>query len=137
MAYQKKLSEQDNKYRAELISYVTSLYLNNGWDEADINYPMLTAQMKHMVDDGINYAWLLYTLQYMIETIEFNVFEGMDNGSILNLIPFYYPQAKEFWHKCNQIKNMVNENFDTEEKTNVVSVKKNDIRNFHFKNIDF
>jgi hypothetical protein len=75
-----------------------------------------------MTDDKtLNYAQVSYIIKYMVDILEMNLFDDSFNGTILNLVPYYINEAKEFCIKCKDIRKMASE-FDFEDKVRVVKV---------------
>lgn len=81
-----------------LTDYIQELYINNGYDRSKINWLLIIKQVKNLLKE--NKSWkhsgIKYTLWYMVEILEMNLFNGEFNGSILNLVPYYYNEAKDF-----------------------------------------
>jgi len=58
---------------------------------------VISAQMKNYLVDGLTYAGMRLTLDYLVNIKEVNLFNEQYAGSILNLIPFSYDEAKNFY----------------------------------------
>ena len=65
------------------------------------------SQVKNMIDqNGYKYTGITLTLHYMIDIKGINLFSSNEfNGSILNLVPFYYEEAKQNYIETKQIEN--------------------------------
>lgn len=118
-----KLSDKDKEDYSKLLDYIQSLYLQQGYSKTQIPFKVITAQIKQIMSDDktLNYAQLSYILKYMVEILELNLFNEEFNGSILNLVPYYINEAREFCIKCKDIRKMASE-FDFEDKVRVVKV---------------
>lgn len=119
-----KKHERLKKDRNDYLDYVQSIYVNQGYDKNSINWNILTAQTKNLMDENKDwtYAQMKYTLWYMNEVEHVNLFSEQSNGSILSLLSFYFTQSKEFCLKQREIINAVKE-FDF--KDEVVKIHKN------------
>lgn len=114
--------------RRLLTDYIQEQFVNQGWDKHDINWKIMTAQVKNMQEENpnLNYNWIRYCLWYLIEIKESNLFDENFNGSILNLVPFVYQEAYQYWKDTRAIKESVkNLSYDLSEQTKVVSVNCN------------
>ena len=120
--YSKPKPIVENPYN-KLLDYIQSLYLSQGYTKQQIPFKVITAQIKQIMteDKTLNYAKLLYVIKYMVDILEMNLFDDSFNGTILNLVPYYINEAREFCIKCKDIRKMASE-FDFEEKVRVVKV---------------
>ena len=120
--YEKPKPIVENPYN-KLLDYIQSLYLSQGYTKQQIPFKVITAQIKQIMseDKTLNYAQLKYTLKYMVEILQMNLFDESFNGTILNLVPYYINEAKEFCIKCKDIRKMASE-FDFDDKVKVVKV---------------
>lgn len=118
-----KLSDEDKKSYKTLLDYIQSLYLSQGYTKQQIPFKVITAQIKQIMteDKTLNYAQLLYVIKYMVDILQMNLFDESFNGTILNLVPYYINEAREFCIKCKDIRKMASE-FDFEDKVKVVKV---------------
>ena len=118
-----KLSDKDKESYKSLLNYIQSLYLSQGYTKQQIPFKVITAQIKQIMteDKTLNYAQLLYVIKFMIDILEMNLFDDSFNGTILNLVPYYINEAREFCIKCKDIRKLASE-FDFEEKIRVVKV---------------
>ena len=118
-----KLSDEDKKSYKSLLDYIQSLYLSQGYTKPQIPFKVITAQIKQIMteDKTLNYNQLIYVIKYMVDILEMNLFDESFNGTILNLVPYYINEAREFCIKCKDIRKMASE-FDFEEKIRVVKV---------------
>ena len=123
---QPKLSDKEKEDYTRLTDYIQLLYVNQSYDKKDINWAILTAQIKNMMSDdkSLTYAQLKYILWYMVEILELNLFNEEFNGSILNLVPYYIQEAKEFCLKCKDIRESV-KGFDFTDEIRIVRVSGN------------
>ena len=120
--YEKPKPIVENPYN-KLLDYIQSLYLSQGYTKQQIPWKVITAQIKQIMteDKTLNYAQLKYTLKYMVDILQMNLFDESFNGTILNLVPYYINEAREFCIKCKDIRKMASE-FDFEDKVKVVKV---------------
>ena len=118
-----KLSDKDKESYKSLLDYIQSLYLSQGYTKQQIPFKVITAQIKQIMseDKTLNYNQLLYVIKYMVDILEMNLFDDSFNGTILNLVPYYINEAREFCIKCKDIRKMASE-FDFEDKVRVVKV---------------
>lgn len=118
----------------KLTDYILSVYLNAGYSKNQINWTLLMSQVSNMIKKHKNdkdsngnikpwkYTDIKYTLKYMINIKEMNLFNDDFNGSILNLVEFEYNNAKEYYRQTQEIKDSIkNFNFNDE----VTIIKKN------------
>lgn len=120
---QPKLSDKDKEEYAKLLAYIQSLYIQQGYDKQQIPFKVITAQIKQIMteDKTLTYAQVSYIIKYMVETLEMNLFDDSFNGTILNLVPYYINDAREFCLKCKEIKKLASE-FDFSDNVRVVKV---------------
>lgn len=120
---QPKLSEKDKEEYSKLLEYIQSLYLQQGYAKQQIPFKVITAQIKQIMteDKTLSYAQLLYIIKYMVEILEMNLFDESFNGTILNLVPYYINEAREFCLKCKEIRKMASE-FDFTDSVKIVKV---------------
>ena len=123
---QPKLSDKEKEDYKILTNYIQSLYIQQGFDKSDIKWVIMTSQIKNMMSENksLTYAQLKYILWYMVEILELNLFNEEFNGSILNLVPYYIQEAKEFCLKCKDIRESV-KGFDFSDDIRVVRVSGN------------
>lgn len=103
------------KYRLQLTDRIKELYEQRGEEP---NYRMIMSQVKNMREEyGYNYGSILYTLNYMINK-GVNIFKENVNGSIMNLVPFYYDEAKRYCEELQKFKHQIQDfKFTQNEKT--------------------
>ena len=118
-----KLSDKEKEDYVKLTDYIQLLHIQNGIDKNSIKWNIMTAQIKNYMADNksLTYAQIKYVLFYMVEILELNLFDESFNGTILNLVPYYINEAKEFCIKCKDIKKLANE-FDFTENVKIVKV---------------
>ena len=112
----------ENPYN-KLNDYIQSLYLSQGYTKQQIPWKVITAQIKQIMseDKTLNYAQLLYVIKYMVDILQMNLFNEEFNGTILNLVPYYINEAREFCIKCKDIKKLAKE-FDFSNDVKIVKV---------------
>ena len=130
-----KLSDEDKKSYNKLLDYIQSLYLSQGYTKQQIPFKVITAQIKQIMteDKTLNYNQLLYVIKYMVDILEMNLFDDSFNGTILNLVPYYINDAREFCLKCKEIKKLASE-FDFSDNVRVVKVgsRSNKVKEMEF-----
>ena len=106
--------------REKCTDYIQSLYMEQGYSKGSINWALIGSQLSNLLKENITwkYSTIKYTLWYMKEIKEMNLFDA-SQGSILNLVPFYVEEAKEYYYQTMEIKKEL-ENFDFSEETKVV-----------------
>lgn len=115
----KQLQENKIKYKAPktdkngepndrrlLTDYIQKIFVDEGWDKHDINWTLITAQIKNIQKENpkLNCNWIRYCLWYLIEIKHQNLFNDEFNGSILNLVPFTYIEALNYYKETKRIK---------------------------------
>lgn len=122
-----KLSDKDKEDYVKLTQLIQDLYIQQGYDKRSIPFPMIASQIKNILSDNKDYKYsgITYTLNYMVNTLELNLFNEESNGSILSLVPYYYNEARDFCIKCAEIKKLANE-FDFTPNIRVVKVGNRD-----------
>lgn len=112
--------------RRMLTDYIQEQFVNQGWDKHDINWTLMTAQIKNIQEKNpnLNYNWIRYCLWYLVEIKKQNLFNEEFNGSILNLVPFVYTEAYNYWKETKSIKSQTQDY--TEDKVIRVIKKKTD-----------
>ena len=120
---QPKLSDKDKEEYTKLTDYIQYLYIQQGIDKQKIPWKVITAQIKQIMteDKTLTYAQLSYIIKHMVEILEMNLFDDSFNGTILNLVPYYINEAREFCLKCKEIKKLASE-FDFSDNVRVVKV---------------
>ena len=120
---QPKLSDKDKEEYAKLLEYIQSLYIQQGYSKPQIPFKVITAQIKQIMteDKTLTYSQVSYIIKYMVEILEMNLFDDYFNGTILNLVPYYINDAREFCLKCKEIKKLASE-FDFSDDVRVVKV---------------
>jgi len=93
----KKNTDGVENERRKLTDAILDIYVKNGIDKHTINWKVISAQMKNYLVDGLTYAGMRLTLDYLVNIKEVNLFNEQYAGSILNLIPFSYDEAKNFY----------------------------------------
>lgn len=129
-----KYEPAENTYRRNLTDYIQSLYLDEGYDKREINWTLICSQIKNLIEQNkYKYTGILLTLKYMKEIKELNLFDDNFNGSILNLVPFYFEETKQNYMETKRIKDEV-ENFDFKE--NIIVIHKSIKKEKKYKEID-
>lgn len=109
--------------REKCTDYIQSLYIEQGYKKESINWALIGSQLSNLLKENTNwkYSTIKYTLWYMKEIKETNLFDS-SQGSILNLVPFYIEEAKEYYLQTKEIKKEL-ENFDFSESTEIIIKK--------------
>ena len=120
----RKKSDGTENLRRKLTDYIQELYINQGYDKHDIDWKLITAQIKNFMkdDSSITYGGIKYTLWYLVNIEDKNLFDSDNfNGSILNLVPTCYMKAKKYCEDMIKLKKEI-EDFQFEDK--VVTIHK-------------
>lgn len=106
-----KNSDGTINQRRLLTDYIQEQYLKQGWTKEAINWNTITAQIKNLMTEHTDWKYqsIKYVLYYMIEILGLNLFNENFNGSILNLVPFYFQEAKRFWEQKQEISKAIKE----------------------------
>ena len=109
----KKLTDEEKALRAKLkakervrlTDYIRDLYVANGYEYRKY-FPMMMKQLKnYKTEYDIDDKWAYFTLKYMVEVADMNLFQAeYYNGSILNLLPYYTETAREYYQLAHDIK---------------------------------
>ena len=115
-----KKNNNDSPMR-DLTDYIQELYIKQGYEKNQINWALIGSQIKNLMEENKNwtYGGIKYTLKYMIDN-NINVFD-FQSGSILNLVPFYYNEAKDFCYFISDLYDEL-ENI-TDDKIEVIKTK--------------
>ena len=123
--------------RRTLTDFILNIYLQQGYDKYEIPWQMIMAQLKNLMIEHkeYNYASVRYTLWYMKEIEQVNLFSEESKGSILTLLPFYYTKAKKYCEENLRLKNKL-KNYDFTE--NVITINSTyQKENVKHKQLDF
>lgn len=109
--------------RRLLTDYIQEIFIDNGWDKHDINWTLMTAQIKNIQKENpkLNYNWIRYCLWYMKVIKGQNFFDENFNGSILNLVPFVYLEAFNYWQETKGLKAKI-ENFTLNDTPRIIKM---------------
>lgn len=130
--------EEKKNPRRDLTDYILEIYLENGYDRKEINWDLITSQMKNMMESNemMVYSGMKYCLWYMYEIAKVNLFQAKGN-TIISLLPFYYEESKKYYLKAKEIKDAVKEfDFNIEPIIYVTSAGHYDYRGRRRKEID-
>ena len=126
--------------RRTLSDYIQKLYLEQGYDNSDIQWLLIMSTLKNMMEtykdyDGKSYTYsgIQYCLGYMKDIEEINLFDEMSN-TVLALVPFNYDKSKKYFFQCQAIKKAV-ANFEFDDNIIVIN-KSNNSENRWIKEID-
>jgi hypothetical protein len=110
----KKKTPQDEakaKARKALTDYIQNVYVSLGWNKEDINWKLLMSQVKNLEQEDKKYtsSSILYTLYFMNEVLQINMLGDYANlnDSILNLVPFYFQDARAHYFKVLKVQESV------------------------------
>lgn len=117
---QKNYIPQKDSARRALTDYILELYLQAGYNKNKINWAIIGSQISNLLKENPTwkYSGIKYTLWYMVEIKEMNLFDNYD-GSILNLVPFYFNEARDYYMECEDIKRAIEE-FEFDEEVKVI-----------------
>lgn len=104
MATKKKTTTDPSKRRL-LTDYIQEQYLNYGFERDMINWQMICKQIQNIQKENpkLNDDWIRYTLWYMIEIKQQNLFDDEFTGSILNLVPYTFTEAYKYWKNNKEV----------------------------------
>lgn len=107
-----KVKSKDSEDRKAFLDYIQDTYLEGGILKSNINWTLITAQIKNMMDNNkdMKYTGMKYCLWYMREILELNLFNEQGQ-TIISLLPFYYEESKNHWNQVKEISDAV-ENFE-------------------------
>ena len=104
-----KKSNAKSKYKQpnemkEYTDYIQSLYLWRGYNKQDINWNLIMKQTKNILEEypTWKYYTISYILSYMINISKIDIF-NYEQGSILNLVPYYYQEAEKYFEESCEI----------------------------------
>lgn len=120
-----KLHEKEISDRLELTDWIQNYYIKCGWNKERINWNLLTAQIKNMINDNkkinMTLSGIRYTLWYLSFIEDYYLLDDT-SGSILGLVPSNYIKAREYCLHSNKVKKEISK-FELND--NIVIVKKN------------
>jgi hypothetical protein len=124
-----KSNQKDNKEvndRKALLSYIQEQYIDNGIDKHCINWRLITANLKNLMDNDKEYklTGILYCLKYMKEIEGVNLISEESNTP-LALMPFYYEKSKQYWLQTKEIAEAIK---DFEFNDEVKVIRKSEIK---------
>lgn len=105
---QKTVNNEVNP-RRQLTDFILDIYIQQGYSKYDIPWQLLTAQLKNLMLEHKewNYGAIKYTLWYMKEIEQVNLFTTESKGSVITLLPFYYAKAKKYCEQTLKFKNLL------------------------------
>lgn len=127
------LKEKKKNKNADIFEYLIKLY---GKD--NVNYPLIATQIKKYVEQGYKESGILASLKWWYEIKGHNVAtEDRNQNNGLGIIPYIYPQAKEYYRKISaaQEKNN-NKDYTVKVKTIKVTIPKNEVKKNLFDSIE-
>ena len=124
-----KFKSSDGSSRLKYTDYIQSIYVDKyGYDKSQLGssfWAMISKQTNSLMQEyGVKYSGIEYTLWYMIEVKEMQLLGEEYDGTVLNLVGYYIDEAKQYWKKCDNIKQLVKD-FDFDD--NIIVVKKGNI----------
>lgn len=118
--------------RRNLTDYIQKYYINNGWSKTAINWNMIGSQISNLIKEyGFTYDGIRLTLYYMAEVKQENLLS--DTGSILNLVPYEYQNAEQYWKQIKRIQKATAQ-FDFSDDIKEV---KTETKEIHYGTLDF
>jgi len=105
--------------REKCTDFIQSLYLEQGYTKSNIPWVLVGSQLKNILESNPTwkYSGIRYTLWYMHDILEMNMFH--EKGTPLNLVEFYYNDARDYYMECEEIKKAI-EDIDWEDEVKVV-----------------
>ena len=77
-----------------LTNYIKKLYIR---ENQEPNWALIGSQIKNMKKKyGITETKIRYVLMYMVDIRQMNLFTNLEQGSILNLVPYYIEETDEY-----------------------------------------
>ena len=99
-AKKQALQEEKTRQFVAFTDLLNDLYLERGIEP---NFPMMMSQAKRYIETyGYTYPSMTFTMKYMVAK-GVNIF-GYEQGSILNLLPYYHNEAKNYYEQTVAIK---------------------------------
>ena len=78
----------------KLTDYINKLYIR---ENQEPNWALIGSQIKNMKKKyGITETKIRYVLMYMVDIRQMNLFTNLEQGSILNLVPYYIEVSVEY-----------------------------------------
>lgn len=111
---QKPSSNTEVASRKKCLDYIQLLYREQGFKDCEINWALIGQQIKRQMDDNKDFKWsgIQYVLWYLKEIKGINLFDNGYNGSVVNLVPFYFQEARQFWIEKHNINKAISEQGD-------------------------
>ena len=105
-----KLTSKESQEYRNLTDYIQEIYISYGYNNNDIEWKMITAQIKNMVKDGLRYSGILLTLNYMVndKQKEKRKIKKLLNYKIKNLIILIKMLSLQM-HNSNRLSNHLRE----------------------------
>lgn len=113
--------EKEKSERLQCTDYIQAIYLEAGYTKKEINWKLITSVLKNLLDEGLSYTGIIYTLWYCKEIAEINLFDEKAN-TILWCVPFYYKEAERYFEENQRITELI-ENFDFSDTERIVRQK--------------
>lgn len=109
---------------------IQELYLKQGFKDHQINWQLITAVLKRMMDEHPDYTYrgIVYTLWFMQKIKQMDLFSAESN-TVLALVPFNYNEAKQFALDCQKIRNSV-KNFEINDEVIVIKKKEKVVKDY-------
>ena len=109
---------------------IQKLYNEQGFKDHQINWQLITAVLKRMMDEHKDYTYrgIVYTLWYMKKIKQMDLFSAESN-TVLALVPFTYQEAKQFALDCQKIRNSVKD-FEINDEVIVIKKKEKVVKDY-------
>lgn len=78
----------------KLTDYINKLYIR---ENQEPNWALIGSQIKNIKKKyNITETKIRYVLMYMVDIRQMNLFANLEQGSILNLVPYYIEETDEY-----------------------------------------
>lgn len=95
-----KKQQQDNDKSktktpfVKLTDYINELYIR---EKQEPNWALIGSQIKNIKKKySITETKIRYVLMYMVDVRQMNLFSNLEQGSVLNLVPYYIEETDEY-----------------------------------------
>lgn len=118
-------SEKEKSDYTKLTDYIQKLYTTNGYSKDEIDWKLITSQIKNIKKEfKINYQDIYAVLFFIYKyKKDINLFSEEYNGSIMNLVPYYVKEVEDFKKQLEENKKI--KSVDDKIVTKKIKYKKN------------
>lgn len=117
--------ESESKKRktplVKLRDYINKIYIE---ENREPNWAVITKQIQHIKKEyNTNETEIKLVLMYMMTVRQMNLFANMEQGSILNLVPYYIEETRQYQQFQEDVKESA-KGASTKENNIVVNVNR-------------